>query len=427
MKKIGFVLVPTLLCIVASPAYSKHVYHANTRYLTGDWHGKRTDWAEQGIKLDAMLFTDSAYLVNGGRNSGAKPETSAHFNVGGGLDLEKLVGWKGVQMRATVAARQGQSMGVRDLQDPSAPQLSNSQVTFGRGNQNTRLSEFSIEKQFDLGVNIKGGWMSMGSDFDVMSCNFQNSAFCGAQMGKWQSNIWMNNPVAQWGARVKYDFNASWMAQIGVYEFDSDYGQSNNESHAWRLSTEHADGVTIPIEIIWHPKSFIHGLPGSYRFGAMYNTANDPQNQKNIETGAPENHTSGEWIAIEQQLTSTGDQGQGLQMFENFTWHDRQTNKIADTEQIGLEYIGMGENHAEDMIGLAFNREHLNHRFIKGQVANGKHQFDAESEYNLELNYNCHVAKWLLVRPDLQYIVHPGASHKVGNALVLGLSSQVIF
>ena len=427
MKKTSL-FVSTSLLFVMSHGYAKHNYSSDSQYFFGDWGGKRTEMVNKGVKFDTSLFSDTAYLVSGGRKSGSSPESSAHLNIGAEFDMQKIAGWQGVKIRAQASARQGQSMGVRDLQDPSAPQLSNSQVTFGRGNQQSRLSELSIEKQFgNTGFNIKVGRLSMGADFDVMSCNFQNSSFCGAQMGKWQNNIWMNTPVAEWGGRIKYEINSELTAQVGVYQFNPDDGKSNAEGLGWSLSVEHADGITIPIEVIWHPQAFLNGLPGSYRFGLLYNTANDPNNQKNISTGMPESHTTGEWIAIEQQLTSKGSGKQGLEMFENFTWHDQTTNKIDHTEQIGFEYIGLGEKHPDDMVGLAVNRIHLNKNFVHAQVASGKHQFDANAEYNLELNYNYHLTKWLLLRPDLQYIVHPGSSHIVSNAFVLGLSTKVTF
>ena len=58
--------------------------------------------------------------------------------VGAQLDLEKWAGWRGVSVRAVLTARQGQSTTVRDLQDPSAPELANVQSTYGRGNQASR-------------------------------------------------------------------------------------------------------------------------------------------------------------------------------------------------------------------------------------------------------------------------------------------------
>ena len=428
MKKVVLLICALSPFFFSSSVLAKHNYLASRTHLFSDGQGKRQALADKGVQVDANLITDTAYLVQGGRNPGARPETSAHLGLDLNFDMQKLASWKGVTIHAQVTARQGQNTGVRNLQDPTAPELSSVQVSFARGNQDSRLSELSIEKKFDqYGLSVKAGRLNLGADFDVMSCHFQNSSFCGAQMGKWQSGLWMNTPVAQWGVRMKYDLNPELSAQIGVYEFNPDNGNAKAEGQGWSLDTQHADGVTVPVELIWHPQLGMHHLSGSYRIGAMLNTAHEVDNQKNVVTGLAEDHSNGEWIAIEQQLTSKNGTKQGLETFENFTWHDTDTNKVDNTQQIGLEYVGLSNAHPNDILGLAINRVHLNPHFVHAQELHGKHQFNAHAEYNLELNYNYNLTPWLLLRPDLQYVVHPGSSNNVNNALVVGLTTKLVF
>lgn len=420
MKKLSLALLPFMVAMTSAQAES--AFDPQGQYLFGDWDGKRTELAQQGIKFEANILTDTAYLAEGGRNEGADPLTSAQLWLGTQLDMEKLAGWDGVTVRAVATARQGQSTSVRDLQG-NAPHMANVQGTFGRGNQDSRLSELSIEKTFkDQGLSIKAGRLGLGMDFNVMACDFASTAFCAAQMGKWQGNIWMNTPVSQWGARVKQQLNPEVAVQVGVYEFNPDNGNGKAEGQGWSLDTDHADGVTIPAEVVWTPKSFVNGLPGSYRVGGMYNTADDIANQKDIATGEGKNRTFAGWLAVEQQLTSTGSGRQGLHSFANFTWHDRDTNKVDNSQQIGVKYIGLADSQPNDILGLAVNRVHVNDRFADSRPA-----FDASAEYNIELNYSYNATKWLMLRPNLQYVVNPGSSNQVDNALVLGLTTRVIF
>lgn len=420
MKYLGLALLPLMAAMTTAQAES--AFDPQGQYLLGDWNGQRTELAQQGIKFEANLLTDTAYLADGGRNEGADPLTSAQLWLGTQLDMEKLAGWNGVTVRAVMSARQGQSTSVRDLQDPSAPQLANVQGTFGRGNQDSRLSELSIEKNYkEQGLSIKAGRLGLGMDFNVMACDFASTAFCAAQMGKWQGNIWMNTPVAQWGARVKQQLNPELAVQVGVYEFNQDNGNGAKEGQGWSLDTDHADGVTIPAEVIWTPKSWVNGLPGSYRIGGMYNTADDVANQKDIANPTDaKNRTFAGWLAVEQQLTSTGQGRQGLHSFANFTWHDRDTNKVDNSQQIGVKYIGLADSQPNDILGLAVNRVHINDR-IKNL------NFDASAEYNIELNYSYNATKWLMLRPNLQYVINPGSSNNVDDALVLGLTTRIIF
>lgn len=420
MKKLSLALLPLMAAMTSAQAES--AFDSQGQYLLGDWNGKRTELVQQGIKFEANLLTDTAYLADGGRNEGADPLTSAQLWLGTQLDMEKLAGWDGVTVRAVATARQGQSTSVRDLQGDAA-QWANVQGTFGRGNQDSRLTELSIEKNYkEQGLSIKAGRLGLGMDFNVMACDFVSTAFCAAQMGKWQSNIWMNTPVAQWGARVKQQLNREVAVQVGVYEFNPDNGNAKAEGQGWSLDTDNADGVTIPAEVIWTPKSLVNGLPGSYRVGGMYNTADDVANQKDVATGEGENRTFAGWLAVEQQLTSTGNGRQGLHSFANFTWHDRDTNKVDNSQQLGLKYIGLVDSQPNDILGLAVNRVHVNDRF-----ADSRPVYDASAEYNIELNYSYNATKWLMLRPNLQYVINPGSSNKVDNALVLGLTTRIIF
>lgn len=421
MEKINFNLL--LLMMVTTQVSAEQALDRKGKYLLGDWNGQRAELLQKGIKFEANALTDAAYLADGGRNSGADPTLSAQFWLEMQFDLEKLTGLDGVTIRTVITARQGQSTSIRDLQDPTAPQLANVQATFGRGNQDSRLSELSIEKTFkDQGLSIKAGRLGLGMDFNVMACDFASTAFCAAQMGKWQGNIWMNTPVAQWGARVKQTISPELAVQAGVYEFNPDNGNGTKESQGWSLDTDNADGVTIPVEVIWTPKSLLSGLSGSYRIGGMYNTADDVKNQKDIATGKADDRTFAGWLALEQQLTSTGSGRQGLHSFANFTWHDRVTNKVDNSQQLGLKFIGLVASQPHDILGLAVNRVHVNERFAAGKTA-----FDASAEYNIELNYSYNPTPWLMLRPNIQYVVNPGASHNVDNALVLGLGSRIIF
>lgn len=420
MKKLSLAILPLALMTAMTEANAEQAFDPNGQYLLGDWNGKRTELAQQGIKFEASLLTDTAYLADGGRNDGADPLTSAQLWLGTQLDMEKLAGWDGVIVRAAMTARQGQSTSVRDLQG-DVPHMANVQGTFGRGNQDSRLSELSIEKTFkEQGLSIKAGRLGLGMDFNVMACDFASTAFCAAQMGKWQGNIWMNTPVAQWGARVKQKVNPELAVQVGVYEFNPDNGNGAQEGQGWSLDTDNADGVTIPAEVIWTPKQLVNGLPGSYRVGGMYNTADKVQNQKDLVTGQAEDRTFAGWLAVEQQLTSTGTGKQGLHSFANFTWHDRVTNKVDNSQQLGVKYYGLFKSQPNDIIGLAVNRVHVNNRL-------SQQTFDASAEYNVELNYSYNATPWLMLRPNLQYVINPGSTNRVDDAFVIGLGTRVVF
>jgi len=48
-------------------------------------------------------------------------------------------------------------------------------------------------------------------------------------------------------------------------------------------------------------------------------------------------------------------------------------------------------------------------------------------EYSAEIYYGAKITNWLTLRPNLQYIVHPGGVNQVDNALVGGLMVRASF
>jgi porin len=49
------------------------------------------------------------------------------------------------------------------------------------------------------------------------------------------------------------------------------------------------------------------------------------------------------------------------------------------------------------------------------------------AEIVLEATYQCVIAPWCFVQPDIQYIINPGATTAYGNALVVGARFSVEF
>lgn len=400
--------------------FAENLFDVNRTNLTGDWDGKRTALADKGIKFDASSNLDIAYLADGGYAPRQDPTYVSQFSLGSTLDLERLINVDGVSVRALVMARQGQSLSVEQISDPQAPQLANVQANYGRGNSGTRLAELSVEKNFsDLGTSVRIGRFAMGTYFNVMSCDFQNNSFCGAQMGKWQGSKWINAPVSQWAVMSRYKFSPETYIQLGVFEFNP---KNLKEDEGWNFSTNDADGVNIPVEFVWQPKNAVNDLPGIYRIGAFYNTSDEADNQKDIVTGESEDNTYGIWGGVEQQLSSRNLPNQGLYGFINFSFHNKTTNKIGNMQQVGLKYIGLLDTHANDIFGLAINRISVSDRF-RANYSN----INEDAEYNFEINYSYFPVKWLMLRPNMQYIIHPGATNYINNALVLGFSSKIIF
>jgi len=118
--------------------------------------------------------------------------------------------------------------------------------------------------------------------------------------------------------------------------------------------------------------------------------------------------------------------------------HDKATNVVDNYQQVGMVYKGAFDSRPKDDIGFGVARIHVNDDVKKrAQQLNGVSGIDdyndmgfvpiQRTEYNAELYYGVHVTNWLTVRPNLQYIRHPGGVSEVDNAVVAGLKIQAAF
>jgi porin len=307
-----------------------------------------------------------------------------------------------------------------------------------------RLTQLYIQHQFlDGKLDVKAGYFGEGEDFNTFPCEFQNLAFCGSQVGNWATNIWYNWPVSQAALRVKYNITPEFYAQIGAYNQNPSQLEHGN---GFKLSGSGTKGTVLPVELVWSPK--VNNLPGEYRVGYYKSTApaNDLREDINGADAATtgqsyrvHNSKHGYWFVAQQQLTShNGDASRGLNVAANATFHDKATNIVDNYQSLMFVYKGPFDARPKDDIGIGFARIHVNNEVKKNaelaNEANGVTDYNdplyaplRSTEYNYELNYGIHVTNWLTVRPNLQYITHPGGVDQVDNALVAGLKIQSVF
>ena len=429
--------------MLAGSAHAADAFSADSKWMTGDWGGERTKLIEQGIDIKADFVGEMGANLHGGYNDDKTARWSQQFGLGVALDLEKLAGWGDTEAKIQFTRRDGRNISNDRIGDPRAGTLSSSQEVWGRG-QTTRLTQLWIkQKYFDSKLDVKAGYFGEGEDFNTFPCEFQNLAFCGSQAGNWATGIWYNWPIMQAAIRVKYNLTPELYAQIGAYNQNPSQLENKNR---YKLSGSGTKGTLIPVELVWSPK--LNNLPGEYRVGYYKSTAkaddvreDDDGNDAATTRNAYRSHSSkdGYWFVAQQQLTThNGDASRGLNIAANATFHDKDTNVVDNYQSLMFVYKGPFDARPKDDIGIGFSRIHVNEDVKKNadltNIANGVTDYNdplfaplRSTEYNYELNYGVHVTNWLTVRPNLQYITHPGGVDEVDNALVAGLKIQSVF
>ena len=428
---------------LAGTAQAAGAFDPQSPWASGDWGGARTELLDKGYDFSLEYVGEVGSNLDGGYNDDTTARYSDQFALGVKMDLEKILGWNDAEFKLAITERSGRNISNDRIGDPRAGTLSSSQEVWGRG-QTWRLTQMWIKQAyFDGKLDVKAGRFGPGEEFNSFPCDFQNLAFCGSQVGNWVGNVWYNWPVSQWALRVKYNITPEFFAQVGVFEQNPSYLETGN---GFKLSGSGTKGALLPVEVVWTPK--FNGLPGEYRLGYYYSTANADDVYKGVN-GEPQgadgagykSHSSkhGGWIVAQQQITThNGDASRGLNVFANATVHDKDTNFVDNYQQVGLVYNGPFDARPKDAIGFGVARIHVNddaqknRRLINSQ--NGVDDYDnpaylpiQDTEYNAELYYGFHVTNWLTVRPNVQYIKHPGGVNQVDDAVVAGLKIQSKF
>ena len=403
-------------------------------HLLGDWGGLRSALHDRGVDLQLTYFSEPAYNAAGGDEHLAR--YADQFTGDASFNLDKLFGWPQAIFKITLTDRNGDNLSA----DANLHVLNEVQEVYGRGNI-LRLTELSLEQVLFNGLlDVKLGRLGVGGSFYNWSCQFMNLTFCGELPGNIVST-WYNWPVSQWGTRVRLRLSEDMKIEAGFYQvnprnLENDYGTS--------LTFSGGIGWMIPLEFDWAPGFAGGRLPGTYRFGAWYDTSRQPdvflaangQPQVLNPTLPPllRDAESGVYVNAQQQLTGHGANSRNLSVFFNWVEADHNTATVTELLSVGLFYTGVFRARPLDMFGFAVGRTQVNPRVAEGQRlinssggALAKPVPVQNAEYPCEVFYNFNIRPWLSVSPVLQYISHPGGSSAYSDVVILGANIGVTF
>lgn len=130
--------------------------------------------------------------------------------------------------------------------------------------------------------------------------------------------------------------------------------------------------------------------------------------------------TAGFYVLWEQEIfrekSEDPEDDQGIGLFAQYGYSDREVLEVHAYYGLGLQWIGALPSRDDDVAGIGVFHAELSDR------AN----FAKRSETTFELFYRAQITDALAVKPDIQYIVHPGGDD-VGSALAIGLRWELAF
>ncbi|WP_262927289.1 carbohydrate porin [Phytohalomonas tamaricis] len=411
-------------------AYS--AFGQDSPWMFGDWNGKRSELSNKGIDFDLRYISESAWNAHGGYDHDRTVRYSDQWTAGINFDLDKLLGISNAEFQFTLTDRNGDDLTADRLVNPAAGNVSSVQEVHGRGNI-TRITQLWYRQRFyDDALAIKVGRIPVGDDFAVIDSNFQNLFLGSGEPGNQAGGIWYNWPVSQWATTARWNFSPAYYAQIGFFNINP---SNLDTDHGLDLKHSGTTGTLIPVEFGWTPKLGAEGLAGKYKLGGYYSTADatdydaDDEGTKDYRVGA--------YYVIQQQVTThNGDASRGMSLFSMGTWNDKDTAYIDKYISIGMSYTGPFDARPKDDFGIGLAWANVNDNYdrytrrsnedLAGPASPGYLVAQGE-EYDAEIYYGFHMANWLTLRPNVQYVIHPGGNSDTDNAIVGGFMAKVDF
>jgi porin len=406
-------------------------FSTTSPYLLGDWGGERTKLADEGFTFKlAYGGGELAHNFTGGTSR--KTAYADQWALGVSID-SKVWGWSGGAFQVLYTERNG------NLLDNTAHLGTDMQIqeVWGRG-QTWLLTQFSYsQKLFDDKLEVTFGRLPAGNTFQSLTCDFENLTFCGNVSGNLGGNYWYNWPVSSWAGYVKVNTSNITYVQAGAYQVNPFYTQTLwQQTNGWKVDfPAGTTGWTIPVEFGITPN--INGLPGTYIIGAYDSTAPLPDLNYGASlhpatlNGLPalqHRNNYGAYVSFAQQVTGVPN-GEGTTLFFNFTVADPATAIDEQQVAVGAEYRGPF-NRPNDSIGFSIGATKNNPLFAdfvaQQNVLNGTNIIAGRGyEIPSELFYNWSPIPSVQLRPDLQYVVHPGGTSQNANVFILGLKVNV--
>jgi porin len=375
------------------------------------------------------LFFDYYGVVQGNPVGGLRADAAftQEMVFGGTVDLAKAVHWDGASLRVSAAFASGY-----DLSNAVGNFFTVSQAFVTPGMAFYEL--YLQQNLFDEKLQVRVGRMSSGDQFATLPAFGQlvSGGLDGNPSSLFSNAPFTSSPVATWGATVAFNPTSEFYANSGVFQATSRLGKA-----AYRgmdFSIREGDGVLVLQEVGWTPtfgaeeasksgKSSLPGfagLTGQFGVGAYYFNFAVPK-----FSGGTQSNGFG-FYAMGQQMVwrSRADGDRAVSLWGGVVYSPQEEIAIMPVMGFaGAIWQGPIPSREKDALVFAwmignFSRDYAD---SLGNAPRPTYESVFEWTYIVQLNDN------LSIQPDLQYIVRPGGSGAVGNALVIGLQFTAAF
>ena len=399
----------SLLCATGLLFAATNGATEENRHRERIWHTERLlsgldlrdRWEERGVRWNAYLLYYQGALFAGGRDAPAH-RGSGSLDLIGRVDLEQLAGWPGLDMLTHFKSTYGRNVN---------PDVGARSQVIDDADQTDWLwiDQLWLRQRFNRHVAVQAGYLDQQTILD-------RNAFANSEDKQFFSQYLDNNNAiiplkVGLGATVFLNPTPNWDFSVG-------FADGDNRTRLVGFDT-FFDGTD---SLIWFAqagrRTQISGLTGNYRIG----TYHDTRDSVDFLSGAMQSGHLGVFLSCDQKVFRENEEDQqGLGAFVRYGYHDRRVNRFAHFWSLGFQYDGPLAGRNQDRWGAALYSVHASDDFRAAGNAN----FSRETGY--ETYYQIQVSPWMTVTPDLQYIINPGGSNALDDALAANLRIRLTF
>ncbi|MEO8206506.1 MAG: carbohydrate porin, partial [Chthoniobacterales bacterium] len=358
------------------------------------------------------------------------------------LNLEKLIGWKGGSLDVSGLDRNGTSLSEQYIGNQYTVQQ-----IFG-GETIMFYALIFQQKLYNDKIDIKIGRFATGDDFasSPLYWLYMNNGIDGNPQALPVNTAFSAYPWAVWAARLKVQPTEDTVAMFGVYQASNRIFKRAYHGMDWSMRP--SDGVLLITQMGWHPELFKQAVPNN----SIANTSKDATKavKEPIMQGYPGHYWMGFYFSPWTQSTFTTPSSTAHNAY-GFYWHadqmvyrpklgldsgltvwsaitlSPQQNLAKIPYQIngGLIYKGLipGRQQDQTIFGVIYGSFGSDYAQTVSPSGGGYPSYELDFEFGYRINFS----KFLYVQPDIQYVINPGGTGNIPNALVLGSQMGVTF
>ena len=428
--------------------------------LLGDMGSLRTFLGNSGITFSLTETSEVLGNLTGGVHRGFDYDGLTTMTLS--LDTDKAFNWSGGTLNISALQIHGRNL--------SADNLDNLQTVSGiEADRATRLWELWFQQALPGGkADLKIGQQSIDQEFMVSQ---YSSLYVNTVMG-WpmvpSADLYAGGPaypLSSLGIRLQGQPTGSLKLLVGVFNDNPPGGSFNNDS---QLRGSEANGMRFNLNtgalfigelqyMVNQPSgeknslnSAASGLPGTYKLGAWYDNASfadqrfdtiglSMANPASSSVARMYNGNFSIYAVVDQMAWRQSDGPRSVGLFARVMGAPADRNLIDWSLNAGANVKALLPGREDDTFGIGYGWAHVSKRASELDrdtgIFTGSTYRVRSTEQFIEVTYQCQVAPWWIIQPDIQYIIDPGGgltnplnpTERIGNELVVGIRTTVTF